>query len=263
MWKEMFKELYESRELTWLLFIRDFKARYKQTLLGVAWAVIMPVVAVGTFAFLNQSGVLSIGDVGVPYVLYALVGLTTWQLFAGGIVACTNSIVLGGSMVVKINFPKETLVISSFGQTLIEFLVRAVMIALLFLYYGILPAPTIILYPLAILPILLFTLGLGLLLSLMNAIFRDIANIVTMMATFLMFITPVLYPAREGYFAKLSAFNPLAAMVELPRDLILTGNITHIFSFAWASVLSILVFLLCWRVFHLAEIRIAERVGAR
>ena len=105
-WKEMLSELYESRELTLRLFLRNFKAKYRQTVLGFLWAVIMPLMTVGTFVFLNRAGVLNIGEVEIPYPAYALLGLTIWQVFAGGIRSCSNSIVAGGSMVVKINFPK-------------------------------------------------------------------------------------------------------------------------------------------------------------
>ena len=260
-WREMVTELVRSRELIWRLFLRDFTARYKQTVLGVLWAVIMPLVAVGTFVFLNRSGILNIGHVDIPYPAYALLGLTVWQIFAGGLVACSNAIVAGGNMVVKINFPKETLVIAALGQTLVETLVRLVLLVIVFAFYRIVPPWTAILLPLSLVPLLLLTLGLGFLLSLLNALLRDVANVVTLATTFLLFLTPVLYPTpRGGLFSVITEYNPLAALVTGARDLVVTGYLTQPTQFVWANALSVVLFVLSWRVFHLAETRIAERM---
>lgn len=263
-WREMASELAGSRELIWRLFLRDFTARYRQTLLGLAWALIMPLVMVGTFVFLRRSGVLNVGELDLPYPAYALVGLTIWQIFAGGMVTCSNSLVAGGSMVTKINFSKETLVIAAFGQTLVEVLVRLVLVGAVFLFYGLVPPWTALLFPFALLPLLLFTLGLGFLLSLLNAVFRDVANIVTILTTFLLLLTPVLYPPpASGPVSVLSAFNPLVALVGGPRDLLLTGQLSQPMAFCLSGAASLLLFLLSWHLFHLAETRIPERVGAR
>ena len=167
-------------------------------------------------------------------------------------------------MVVKINFPKEALVLSSLGEALVETLVRLALTALVFAFYKVVPAWTVILFPLSLIPLLLFTLGLGLMLSILNAVFRDVANIVSLSSTFLLFITPVLYPEpKAAFFKAFTIFNPLAALVSGPRDLVVKGYLTQPVSFWFYSALSLVLFFVSWRLFHLAEIRIAERVGAR
>ena len=263
-WRVMLSEVSESCELIWQLFLRNFKAKYRQTVLGFLWALIMPLLTVGTFVFLNRAGILNIGKVDVPYPAYALLGLTVWQIFAGGLRACSNAIVAGGSMVVKINFPKETLVFSSMGEALVETLVRLALTTVVFALYKVVPAWTAVLFPIALIPILLFTLGLGLMLALLNAVLRDVANIVSLSSTFLLFITPVLYPEpKVGFFKAFTAFNPLAALVSGPRDLVIKGYLTQPTAYIFYSSLSLIIFIIAWRLFHLAEIRIAERVGAR
>ena len=263
-WHEMVAELIDSHELVWRLFLRDFEAKYRQTVLGFLWALIMPLLTVGTFVFLNRAGILNIGKVGIPYPAYALLGLTVWQIFSGGLRACSDSIVAGGSMVVKINFPKEALVLSSLGGALIETMVRVALTAFVFAIYKIVPAWTVVLFPFALIPLLLFTLGLGLMLSLLNAVFRDVANIVSLSTTFLLFVTPVLYPEpKAAFFKAFTVFNPLAALVSGPRDLVAKGYLTQSVSYLFYSGLSLAIFLISWRLFHLAEIRIAERIGAR
>jgi len=260
----MFSELADSHELVWRLFLRNFKAKYRQTVLGFLWALIMPLLIVGTFVFLNRTGIFIIGKIDIPYPAYALIGLTVWHIFAGGLRACCDSIVAGGSMVVKINFPKEALVLSSFGEALVETMVRLALTAFVFVIYKVVPAWTAILFPLALIPLLLFTLGLGFMLSLLNAVLRDVANIVSLSSTFLLFITPVLYPEpKTDFFKAFMVYNPLSALVSGPRDLVINGYLTQPGSFLFYSFLSLIIFIISWRFFHLAEIRIAERVGAR
>lgn len=260
-WLEMFRELIGSRELIWRLFIRDFLARYKQTVLGVLWAVIMPLLMVGVFVFLNRAGVISIGETDVPYIVFALLGLSIWQLFATGLTACTNSILQGGSMVIKINFPKESLVIAALAQSVFEFLVRIGLLVVVFAIYKVIPSWMTLLLPLTLIPLMLLTLGLGFLLSLLNALMRDIANIVTILTTFLLFLTPVLYPAPStGLFATLSIYNPLSTLVTGSRDLVIFGYMKEPLQFLVASVVSLVIFLICWRIFHMVETRMAERV---
>ena len=260
-WLGMADEVISSWELTWRLFVRDFSARYRQSALGVAWAVIPPIVVVGTFVVLNKTGILNVSNTGVPYPVYALFGLSVWQLFAGGLMACSNAIIAGGPMVVKINFPKETLVIAAIGQTIFEFLVRVIMLAALMLVYQVAPKWTAVFFPLTVLPLLVFTMGLGLILSFVSVVLRDVVSFVSLATMFLMFLTPVLYPAPPSLlFAKLMIVNPLAGLISASRDVVFTGHLTEPLNFVWSSILSIILLLLAWRIFHLVEFKMGEVV---
>jgi lipopolysaccharide transport system permease protein len=260
-WLKMFKELIRSRELIWRLFVRDFLAKYKQTVLGILWAIIMPLLMVGSFVLLNRSGLLNIGKTAVAYPVFALVGLSIWQLFATGLVACANSILQAGGMVVKVNFPKESLVIAALAQSIFEFLVRIGLLVAVFAIYRVVPSWMAVFLPLVLIPLMLLTLGLGFLFALLNVLVRDIGNIVTLMTTFMLFLTPVLYPApSSGFFAFLSICNPLSALVTGARDLVLSGSIKEPFQFLLASLVSLVIFLISWRIFYLAESRMPERV---
>jgi lipopolysaccharide transport system permease protein len=130
----MFQELLNARELTWRLFLRDFSARYRQSVLGVAWAILMPMATAGVLIILNRAGVLEIGEVSVPYPIFALLGLTAWNLFAGGITAASSSIINAGSMVVKINFPKISLVIAAVGQAIVNLFIMIILLATAFVW---------------------------------------------------------------------------------------------------------------------------------
>ena len=258
---EIFNELKKSRWLTYQLFKRDFFAVYKQSFIGVLWALIIPLVSVGTFIVLNQAGVFTIGDIKVPYPIYAILGMAFWQLFATGLVASSNSLVSAGSMISKINFSKKSLVIASTGQSIVSFLIQFVLVGILFVYYWIAPSMAILLIPITIIPIMLLTLGLGFILSLLNGVMRDIGNILGVLMTFLMFLTPVLYAKpTTGILATVTNYNPLYYLVSVPRELVLMGTISEWKGFLAASIISVVIFVLCLVVFHLTETRVAERI---
>jgi len=257
-WPRMFRELMQSRELIWRLFVRNWSARYKQAALGYVWALIMPFIAIGTFMFLNRAGILNIGATDLPYPLFALIGLTVWQLFATGINSGCNSIVTAGAMISKINFPLESLVFASLAQAIFEFLIKFGLVIVFFFIFKFIPSWGIVLFPLAVIPILVLTLGLSLILSLVNGVLRDTINVVTLLTTFLMFLTPVLYPLSDR--SVLFRLNPLASLVAGPRDLIVHGYIKEPVDFFISTVFSFLVFFICWRVFYVAKTKIPERV---
>jgi lipopolysaccharide transport system permease protein len=261
LFSEIFNELKENRWLTYQLFKRDFFAIYKQSFIGVFWALIIPLVSVGTFIVLNQSGIFNIGDINVPYPIYAILGMAFWQLFATGLVASSNSLVAAGGMITKINFSKKSLVIAATGQSIVAFLIQLVFVCILFVYYWIAPSIASLLVPIIIIPIMLLTLGLGFILSLLNGIVRDIGNMLSLFLTFLMFLTPVMYAKpTTGILATLTNYNPLYYLVLAPRDLVLTGTITEWKGFLISSILSAIVFVVCLVVFHLTETRVAERI---
>lgn len=259
--REIYDEFIKNKWLTYQLFKRDFFALYKQSFIGVLWAFIIPLVSVGTFILLNRSGIFSIGDINVPYPIYAILGMAFWQLFSTGLITSSNSLVKAGSMITKINFSKKSLVIASAGQSIVSFLIQLTLVIILFIYYKIAPSTAILLIPLFIIPIMLLTLGLGFIFSLLNGIVRDIGNILSILMTFLMFLTPILYAKpTTGILARITNYNPLYYLTSVPRELVLTGVITEWKGFIISSVISIFIFIICLVVFHLTETRVAERI---
>ena len=115
-WREMMRELIQSRELMWRLFLRDLSARYRQSVFGYVWAVMPAIVTVATFTYLKGSGTLPIGETNMPYPAYVLLGMSVWQLFATGLTRTTQSLVQASAIITKINFARETLVLAAFGE---------------------------------------------------------------------------------------------------------------------------------------------------
>jgi lipopolysaccharide transport system permease protein len=272
--RDIVTELIDTRFLTYQLFKRDLAAFYKQSLLGGIWLIVVPLVTVGTFIILRGSGVVAVGRIDAPYPVFAVLGLAVWQLFAQGLVSGAGSLVQGGDMVSRINFSKKSLVIGSMGRALVSFLVLLALAVVLLIAYGLgawrfHPTPALALVPLALLPTALLTLGLSFYMALLNGVMRDVANALSMLVTFLMLLTPVLYEkpvldASSGPMARALAavtdHNPLYYLVAAPRELVLLGTVTDVRGFLLSSAVSVAVFIVALVSFHLAETRIAERI---
>lgn len=259
--REIVNEVVKNKWLTYQLFKRDFFAIYRQSFMGFLWAFIVPLVSVGSFIVLSNAGLFQIGTIDVPYPIYAILGMSFWQLFSMGLIASTNSLVNAGSMITKINFSKKSLVIASVGQSVISFTVQFGLVCALFVYYHRPPSPAIMLMPLFMLPIIFLTLGLGFILSLLNGIMRDTGSIITLMMTFLMFLTPILYvKPSSGILAIATTYNPIYYLISSARELILAGTLTDAGGFIISACVSALIFMVSLIIFHLTETRVAERI---
>jgi lipopolysaccharide transport system permease protein len=268
------RELVQTRWLTYQLFKRDLFAFYKQSVIGVVWVVILPLITVGTFIVLRGSGVVSTGEIETPYPIYAVLGVAFWQLFAQGLVSGANSLVAGGDMITRINFSKKALVIASTGRTVVSFLVLAALVVVLFVVYrgmgyAYVPSWGLLLLPFAVIPLYLFTVGLSFYLALLNAVVRDIGTVLAMIIPFLMLLTPVLYakpvvaadsPPMMRLLATMTEYNPVYYLVTGPRELVLFGTITEWRPFLVTCAASVLLFLVSLMGFHVTETRIAERI---
>jgi lipopolysaccharide transport system permease protein len=257
-WRIMVKDLVDSRRLIWLLILRDISVRYRQSVLGYLWAVIPQIVTVGAFAMLNAWRVVPMGKTAIPYVIYAAWGISVWQLFAGCLSACTSSLAAAGSLVTKINFPRECLVIAAIGQPIFDFLVRLVPVIIVFAWYGFMPSWTAIFLPLALGPVIFLALGFGFVLSIANLAIKDVGNALGTALTIGMFLTPVLYPPPIRWpFTVINYLNPLSPLLTATQDLIAMGTLTRPELFTAACLFAIAALLLGWRAFRVTILRAA------
>jgi lipopolysaccharide transport system permease protein len=257
-WRIMVNELTRSRRLIWLLVLRDISVRYRQSLLGYVWAVIPQIVTVGAFAMLNAWRVVPMGKTAIPYVIYAAWGISVWQLFAGCLAVCTTSLAAAGSLVTKINFPRECLVIAAIGQPIFDFLVRLVPVSAVFVWYGFTPSWSVIVLPVVLLPVIFLAVGFGFILSIANVAIKDTGNAVGTALTIGMFLTPVLYPPPVRWpFTLINVLNPLSPILSATQDLIAVGWFTRPHWFAGAYLFAVIVFLLGWRTFRVTILRAA------
>ena len=256
-WQIMFRELTESSRLIWLLMLRDISVRYRQSILGYIWAVVPQIATVAVFAFLHSSQVLPIGGTKIPYIAYSLWGISMWQLFAGCLTNCANSLTSSGSLVTKINFPREALVIGALGQPAFDFVVRLIPVVAVFIWCGVVPSWQSMFTPLLLVPIVLLALGLGFVLSIANLVIRDTANALGIALTIGMFLTPVLYPPPVRWpFYLINLLNPLSPLLGASQDLVAGGFLTQPEMFAAACIFSMGLFFGGWRAFRITILRV-------
>jgi lipopolysaccharide transport system permease protein len=261
LWAEILRELWNNRWLALQLFKRDFCSAYQQSLLGILWTFITPLASIGAFMLLDRSGIFNVGQMNVPYPLFAVLGMAFWQLFAAGVMTSSQSLVDAGPMITRINFSKKALVIAAMGRAVVAFLLQLGLVGLLLFAYHFRPHLSMFLLPLIAVPVLLLTIGLGFLLAIINGVIRDVGNALPVCLMFLMFLTPVLYVRPQaGFLADLAAVNPLYHFVTAARDLVFTGGLSDASGLFWSAVGALVIAALCMVAFHMTETRINERL---
>lgn len=209
------RDLWEYRELFFFLVWRDIKVRYKQTLLGAAWAIIQPVTTMVVFSIFFGR-LAGISSDGYPYPVFSYAGLLPWQLFATGLATAANSLIASSSMVRKVYFPRIALPVSGVLASLVDFAIAFVVLIGLMAWYGIAPTLATLLLPLFLLQALITALGVGLWLSALSARFRDVRHALPFMVQFWLFATPVVYPSSllSEPWRTLYGLNPMVGVVE-------------------------------------------------
>jgi lipopolysaccharide transport system permease protein len=256
----LLKRPYVYRELIWQLVYRDFSVRYRQSIMGYLWAIAFPLVAVGMFAFLSRYRVLPMGNIEIPYIAFGIWSFSVWQLFVGCLINSTSSLSNAGTLVTKLNFPKDTLVIAAAGQPVFDFLIRILLVAAVFIWYQVVPGWQAIYIPLLLLPLVLLAIGFGFFLSVANLVARDFSKLVAIFAMFGMFLAPVLYPPPVRWpFTLVNTLNPVSPILIATQDLIIKGQILRPGSLVIAIVFALTVFFVGWRVFTLVLPRAIER----
>jgi len=260
-YRNIVDEIIGNRWLIFQLLKRELLSLYKQSFIGILWAFVLPLISVGTFFFLNQSGVFVQKASNIPYSVFAVFGVALWQVFSSGVIAGSASLVKAGPMIVKINFSKKSLVIASVLQSLIAFFAQVIFLIILFLAIGYDPGPDILLIIVFVIPVLFLALGLSFILSMVNGIMRDIGNVIPVFVTFLMFLTPVLYYKPDGGILKvISQVNPLYYLISFPRDMVLFGVYSEWKGYVFSVLFSIIFLSISVMVFHVTESRVAERI---
>ncbi len=209
-------ELWSNRELLYFLVWRDIKVRYKQTALGVTWAIIQPFMTMIVFSlFFGRLG--EIPSDGIPYPIFSYAALVPWTFFATGLANSANSLVGSQNLLKKIYFPRLVIPISSVSSGLLDFLLAFLVLLAMMFFYRISPSANIIWLPFLLLLAFTTSLGVGLWLSALNVQYRDIKYIIPFLVQFWMFSTPIAYPSsliENELLRNLYSLNPMAGVVE-------------------------------------------------
>jgi lipopolysaccharide transport system permease protein len=208
-------EVWEYRELLYFLAWRDFKVRYKQTILGAAWAIIQPFFTMVVFSIFF--GYLAkIPSDGIPYPVFAYCALLPWSLFAHALTDSSNSLINNQSLITKVYFPRLIIPVAPLFVGLIDFAIALVVLLGMMVFYGITPQVGVLATPLFVLLAVLTALAVGTWLSALNVLYRDVRYTIPFLTQIWLFVTPVVYPSSllPEPWRTLYGLNPMAGVVE-------------------------------------------------
>jgi lipopolysaccharide transport system permease protein len=209
------RELWAYRELLYFLVWRDVKVRYKQTALGVAWVVMQPLLTTVIFTlFLGR--MVGVPSDGVPYPLFLYAGMLPWTFFTGAITFSSNSLVGNSHLITKVYFPRALIPAAAVAARLLDFAVGFAVLVFLMAWYRVGLTPNILMLPVCVLLVMLFSLGLGMAASAVNVKYRDVGVIVPFVLQLWMFAAPVVYPVSlvPERWRRLYALDPLVGIIE-------------------------------------------------
>jgi lipopolysaccharide transport system permease protein len=238
-------ELWNFRELLGFLIWRDVKVRYKQTLLGAAWAVLQPAMMMVVFTiFFARIARVPAGD--LPYPLFAYAGLLPWTFFSTAISQSAQSVIGSERLITKIYFPRLAIPFAAVGAAAVDMAIAFGLLLAMMAWYGITPGPAIVLVPLILFCVLLAAAGVGTMLAAFNVSYRDFRYVVPFLVQLWMFATPTIYmdPSANGTGSLdyLLAANPLSPLVASFRAAVLGGSIEY-GPLAIAAAMSVAMFL--------------------
>jgi homopolymeric O-antigen transport system permease protein len=219
-------ELWRYRELLYFLTWRDVKIRYKQTILGAAWAILQPLMTMIVFSiFFGRLAGLGEKTSGVPYPIFVYTGLLPWTFFANALGASGNSLVGSANLITKVYFPRLIIPLAAVGAGLVDLAVSFLVLLGLMIYYGTPVSWQIVLLPLLLAGTVLAATGVGTLLSALTVAYRDFRYVVPFVVQLWLFVTPVIYPPTivPERWRWLLALNPMAGLIEGFRGALLAG----------------------------------------
>jgi lipopolysaccharide transport system permease protein len=263
LWGEMVQDLWAGRELAWRLAVRDISAQYRQSVLGVLWALIIPLANTSVWLFLSASKVVQVGATPVPYPVFVFTGTLLWSILIDALNAPLQQVNANKALLAKINFPREALILSGIYQTLFNGAIKLGILLLVLPFLGVHPGWGGLLIPLGLFSLVLTGTAAGLLITPLGVLYGDIGRGIPLITQFLMYLSPVVFPlASTGWTATLMRLNPLTPLILNARAWF-TGQSPQLLG-EWTLALggSAVLLLLVWMVYRLAMPILIERMSA-
>ena len=261
-WVVMSRNIMQSRQLIWQLFKRDFLAAYKKSFIGFAWIFFAPILGIVSWVFFNMTGMFDPGDIDLPYPAYVLIGTSMWGMFMGFYQSAQTTLSSGQSLVMQVSYPHEALLFKQTAQHLAQFSITFLLNILVLLAFGIWPSWKTIFFPFVILPTFFLGAAIGLLTSMISVVAVDISRIINMAMGLIMYATPLIYSDKidDSLIQFIIKWNPFTYLLCSARDIIIYGRLYEAKGYFICSGLSIMLFLISWRLFYISEDKIIERM---
>lgn len=258
--QEMWQDLLSSRDLAWQLIKRDIQSQYRQSVLGILWAFLPPIVTAAGLTFLRKTGVFNIGETDIPYPVYVVLSMTLWQTFTQTLTGVMGSARTAKGMLMKLKVPPEAFVISQLGKILFNFSIQLIPIIFFFIWFKISVTWSLLLAPVAFIHLLMFGTAIGLFMGPFSCLYNDVGKGMGFIIRLWLFVTPIIYPVpKESIWSILVRINPVTPLIVTVRDLATTGVVSEPVGFWIASVVTIIALILGWIFYRLAMPFIVER----
>lgn len=261
-WAVMLRNVIESKDLIWQLFKRDFLMQYKKSFLGMGWIILGPIIGIISWVFMNSTGILNPGDVGIPYPAYVLLSSSLWGLFMGLYASSKNTLSAGASFITQVDYPHEALLFKEVFQQLVAFLITFIInIIILTIFKVTLPLQAL-LFPIVILPLIFLAGSIGLIMGLISVVAVDITKIFDTLLGFAFFITPIIYSQETDneILSSVIKLNPLTYLIGGARDILIEGNISNFSIYILVSIVAFILLLVSLRLFYVSEEQIIEKM---
>ncbi len=263
LWNEMVADLWAGRELAWRLAVRDISAQYRQSALGVLWALIIPLANTAVWLFLTGSKVVQVAATPVPYPVFVFTGTLLWSILIDALNAPLQQVNANKALLAKINFPREALIVSGVYQALFNAAIKLGILLLVLPFLDVHPGWGGLLIPVGLLSLVLTGTAVGLAMTPLGVLYGDIGRGIPLVTQFLMYLSPVVFPlASTGWTAALMRFNPLTPLILNARAWFTGQPAMLLGEWGFAVGGSVLLLLLVWMVYRLAMPILIERMSA-
>lgn len=258
----MIREIAKYRDLLFMLTLRDIRIRYKQAAMGFLWAIFMPMVAVAAGILIKKAmSVVSGRPMDINGVISLMVKVLPWTFFVSALRFSVQTLIGNSNLVTKIYFPRAVLPLSSILACLVDFGIAICVMTVLLIVFKVGVSIYLLWLPLILVSLILFTAGLGLLLSSANLFFRDVKYVVEVILMFGIFFTPVFYESSAfGEWQNILLLNPVGSLLEAINNVVVLHKAPDFFWFSYAAACSVVMFLLGMVVFHKTEPLFAENI---
>lgn len=254
-----FRSLYAYRELLWMWTLREIKVRYKQSILGGAWAILQPLSLMVIFSVVF-SVFLEMPTDDVPYPIFAYTALLPWIFFSTSILSASNSLINNLNLVTKIYFPRDILPIGNVGAGFFDFIIASFVLVLMMIFYQVPFRPILLWVPLLIVIQLFLMLGVSLGFAALIVVYRDLRFVVPLLLQLWFFATPVIYPvsAIPDYLLTYYMLNPMAALINSYRRVILAGLPPQWIYLLICALVSLIIYFVGYGYFKRVESTLAD-----
>ncbi|MFZ4400860.1 MAG: ABC transporter permease [Bacteroidales bacterium] len=261
-WRILFLNIIHSWDLIFQLFKRDFFMQYKKSFVGMGWIFLSPIMGVISWVFMNSTGILTPGDVGIPYPAYVLLSTSIFGLFGGFYGSSSGTLTAGAGFINQVNYPHDVLLIKQAMVQLAGFVITFSINIIVLICFGVIPSWMTILIPLFILPIFFLGAAIGLLSSMIEVVAVDLNKMIAVFMGLLLYLTPVIYSPKtqNPVLQQIIKWNPLTYLIGGTRDAIIYGRIDHIDRYLFSAAISFIFFLISWRLFYISEQKIIEKM---